>query len=243
MGVYGFRRRLGNGVPDGPRFSGRALSGGPARPAGKVVKFDSRDALELRAPEVRDHVDVDAQGKFSRRALVRNRHARWTTRSISSKRAGAAVPESRFPSSRGRREFSQYAGHDPRRRRGSRGRWRFREPGQRVRLRPRRPVAASHVSDLAGGLVGRSVQRLEGRGTSSRNGRVSRRYPLARRSLRGFRAFRRAARRHLAYRRVGGAASPGRSRRPDGKRSRERRDRRRALGNPSAGRRRDGAFG
>ena len=47
-GNYGFRRRLGNGVPDGPRLSGRALSGGPARPDGKVVKFDPRYASESR---------------------------------------------------------------------------------------------------------------------------------------------------------------------------------------------------
>lgn len=48
-GNYGFRRRLGNGVPDDPRFSGRALSGGLARPNGKIVKFDSRYAPESRA--------------------------------------------------------------------------------------------------------------------------------------------------------------------------------------------------
>lgn len=77
----GYRRYLEirNGVLEGPRFSGRVLSGGAdwpvVRPDGRTLRFDPRYTLESgdgalvylanpglrRAPEGRSYVDVDAQ--------------------------------------------------------------------------------------------------------------------------------------------------------------------------------------
>ena len=77
---YGYRRYLEirNGVFEGPRFSGRVLSGGAdwpvVRPDGKVMKFGPRYTLEShdgtmlanpgirRAPEGSDYVDINVQG-------------------------------------------------------------------------------------------------------------------------------------------------------------------------------------